>query len=109
MGIKVVGPFCFQELGITLNDAVITLNGQVHLTKLIGPQRTSNLPYRLRSEYSVWASELAYSQQYNEYSQCKPILKTTVYTDVDGDAIKGDLLNILYSHLKQQYPTAIDC
>jgi hypothetical protein len=109
MGIKIVGNLQVQELGITITDPIITLNGQVHLTKLIGPQRV-NLPYRLRGEYSVWGSELAYSRQYEDFSPYKPILKSiTFFFDVDTEAIKGDLLALMYSKLKEKYPNSVDC
>jgi hypothetical protein len=110
MGLKIVGSNFFEELGISLTDSIVTLNGSVQLTKLNGPQRTNNLPYRVRGEYTIWASENAYAEQYNQFSSFKPILRSiTIYLDLDDDQIKGDLLGILYNKLKERYPSAIDC
>lgn len=109
MGLKILDNSLIPEIDVSLANCIITFGGKYSVVKMYGHQALNSvLRYKLSSSYTVWASERAYQAGPN--SDFKPIIQAQPFcVDISESQLGENLIELLYSKLKEKYPNSVDC
>lgn len=105
MAITVVPETAFDELGLSIAGAVITVNGNLRVDKIPvqGEVKSDTQTHQLIAFYDVYANQAAYA------AHKSPILKSKQYgMFITYAQSQTDLFKIVYDGLKVAFPGSVD-